>query len=70
MPTFSLICYGAARRWKTYPKNAGDYYVDEIKPYLPSYDQDTLYELKTLISAAKIYRTKEYQSTLDNSNSL
>lgn len=49
-PTLSLICYGAATRWKTYPKNAGDYYVDDIKPYFDSkINQETLFDFKTLL---------------------
>ncbi len=65
-PTFSLICFGAATRWKTSPRHAGDYYIDDIKPYFEKYDQNTLFDLKQLVHTAKVYSTEEYQSTLTN----
>ena len=65
-PTLSLICYGGTTRWKTSPKTAGDFYISDITPYFSSYDQDTLFDLKQLVSAAKVYNTKEYQITLNN----
>lgn len=64
-PTLSLICFGAARRWKSSPNKAGDEYIDDIKPYFAEYDQETLFDLKQLISAAKVYNTNEYQLTLN-----
>lgn len=63
-PTLSLICYGAARRWKTSPNRAGDEYIDNIKPYFAKLDQETLYDIKTLISTLNVYKTEEYQKTL------
>ena len=63
-PNLSLICYGAARRWKTLPNRAGDEYIDDIKPYFAKYDQETLYDIKTLISRLNVYKTEEYQKTL------
>ncbi len=65
-PTLSLICYGAAPRWKTSPNRAGDEYIDNIKPYFAKLDQETLYDIKTLISMLNVYKTDEYQKTLIN----
>ena len=63
-PTLSLICFGAATRWKTSPNKAGDEYIDDIKPYFAKYDQETFYDIKTLIRMLNVYKTEEYQKTL------
>ena len=60
-----LTFYGACPRYKTQPKHAGDEYIDNIKPYLPSYDQDTIYDLKQIISRIKTKYTNENQSILN-----
>ena len=52
-PTLSLICFGAATRWKTFPRNAGDFYVDDVKPYFSKSNQETLYDLNILIKILK-----------------
>ena len=65
-PSFSLIFYGAATRWRTSPRNAGDYYIDDIRPYFDENNQDTLFDLKYLVNSAKVYSTEEDQSTLTN----
>ena len=64
-PTLSLICYGAAQRWKTSPNRAGDEYIDNIKPYFTKSNQETLYDLKTLI---KIIENDKSYNLNENSN--
>lgn len=49
----ALHCYGAALRYKNHPNDAADIYVDELKPYLPTYDQEKLFEVKNLIYSLK-----------------
>lgn len=60
-PTLSLICYGAAPRWKTSPNSAGDCYVADIKPYFSAYDQEKLYEIKTLIKSLQNYDLEKHE---------
>ena len=60
-PTLSLICFGSARRWKTSPNRAGDEYIDNIKPYFAIYDQETLYDIKTIIEKAEVHNANKNQ---------
>ncbi len=62
-PTLSLICFGAATRWKTTPLNAGDYYIDDIKPYFDENSQETLFDIKSLMLLIKNLN-KESQNTI------
>ena len=59
-----LTFHGACPRFRTQPRHAGDEYIDNIKPYLPTYDQDTIYDLKHVINRIKTESTNENQSTL------
>ena len=63
-PTLSLICYGAAQRWKSSPHHVGDVYIDDIKPYFSKLNQETLYDLKTLVKILEIDKLIELE---DNS---
>ncbi len=60
-PTLSLICFGATTRWNTAPRNAGDYYVDEIEPYFTKSNQESLFELNTLIKIIRIEKSNSQQ---------
>ena len=55
LPNLTLICYGAAPRWKTSPRMAGDKYIDDIKPYFDSkVNQEKLFDVKTLFKILTI----------------
>ncbi len=68
-PTLSLICFGAARRWKTSPRNAGDFYVDEIKPYFDSkVNQEKLFDVKTIVKILTIEKKIEIEKQQNSVN--
>lgn len=59
-PTLSLICFGAAHRWKNSPNRAGDEYIDNIKPYFDSkVNQEKLFDVKTLLKILTIEKEIE-----------
>ena len=59
-PTLSLICYGAAPRWKASPNKAGDKYIDNIKPYFDSkVNQEKLFDVKTICKILTIEKDEE-----------
>ena len=49
----ALNLYGAAIRYKSKPNQAGDHYIDDLKPYMPTLDHDQLFDLKELLKTLK-----------------
>ena len=49
----ALNLYGGAVRYRTKPYEAGDHYVADLRPYMSDLDQETLFDLKTLIQELK-----------------
>ena len=62
--TIALKVYGAATRWSPSPQKAGSKYI-EAKPYFCENEQDSIFELKYLISVAR-----ELKDDLNSCNSL
>ena len=61
-PTLSLICFGAAPRWRTSPNKAGDEYIDDIKPCFDSkVNQERLWDIKTIIKIITIEKKIEME---------
>ncbi len=49
----ALNIFGSVSRYKTEPHHAGDLFVSNLKPYMSEIDQETVFDLKTLLQSLK-----------------
>ena len=58
---WALSVYGSAKRWKKFPTEAGDTYI-EVQHYFPEKDFDTAFTLGELFVYAKFPKEMSEQS--------